>query len=384
MAQTLSGIFKIRRGTNASLASIVLQDGEIGYATDTKVEKIGDGVLAWSALDSISVASTLYATSAGSCSGNAATASKFASVGTLTLNGATGTTSATSDVGTYTLSVAGLKVNNSALADAATVLQTARTIAISGKVTGTATSFNGSANISISTTAAAILSSEITDATALNTASMVVKRDVSGNFAAAMITSNLTGEVTGNASTATKLYTARNINGVSFDGSANITVTAAANDVYAWAKAATKPSYTYSEVGAPSSSGTGATGTGWAISISGSAGTLATARAIYGNNFDGSAALTQVIASTYGGTGNGFTKFTGPATAERTFTLPNQDATILYSGGALGTPTSGTLTNCTFPTLNQSTTGNAATATTAYKIRTAAPGSPADGDIWVA
>jgi hypothetical protein len=31
----------------------------------------------------------------------------------------------------------------------------------------------------------------------------------------------------------------------------------------------------------------------------------------------------------------------------------------------LGTPTSGTLTNCTFPTLNQNTTGNAATATTA-------------------
>ena len=32
--------------------------------------------------------------------------------------------------------------------------------------------------------------------------------------------------------------------------------------------------------------------------------------------------------------------------------------------GALGTPTSGTLTNCTFPTLNQSTTGNASTVTT--------------------
>ena len=32
--------------------------------------------------------------------------------------------------------------------------------------------------------------------------------------------------------------------------------------------------------------------------------------------------------------------------------------------GALGTPSSGDLTNCTFPTLNQSTTGNAATVTT--------------------
>ena len=34
-------------------------------------------------------------------------------------------------------------------------------------------------------------------------------------------------------------------------------------------------------------------------------------------------------------------------------------------GGALGTPSSGNLANCTFPILNQSTTGNAATATTA-------------------
>ena len=35
----------------------------------------------------------------------------------------------------------------------------------------------------------------------------------------------------------------------------------------------------------------------------------------------------------------------------------------LVSGGALGTPSSGTLTNCTFPTLNQNTTGTAATVT---------------------
>jgi hypothetical protein len=59
-----------------------------------------------------------------------------------------------------------------------------------------------------------------------------------------------------------------------------------------------------------------------------SAATLTTPRAIYGNNFDGSAALTQIIASTYGGTGNGFTKFSGPTTSEKTFTLPDASATI--------------------------------------------------------
>jgi hypothetical protein len=74
----------------------------------------------------------------------------------------------------------------------------------------------------------------------------------------------------------------------------------------------------------------------------GSAATLTTPRAIYGNNFDGSAALTQVIASTYGGTGNGFTKFTGPATTEKTFTLPNATATILTDNAAVTVAQGGT------------------------------------------
>jgi hypothetical protein len=61
-----------------------------------------------------------------------------------------------------------------------------------------------------------------TTATNANTASAIVARDVSGNFTAGTITAALTG----NASTAAALQTARNINGVSFDGTANITVTA--------------------------------------------------------------------------------------------------------------------------------------------------------------
>ncbi len=48
-----------------------------------------------------------------------------------------------------------------------------------------------------------------------------VTGDVTGNV------SGTAGSTTGNAATATKLATARNINGVSFDGTANITVTAA-------------------------------------------------------------------------------------------------------------------------------------------------------------
>lgn len=125
------------------------------------------------------------------------------------------------------------------------------------------------------------------------------------------------------------------------------------------------------------------TNTGDQTTVTGNAGTataLQTARAIYGNNFDGTAALAQIIASTYGGTGNGFTKFSGPTTSEKTKTLRDATDTILELGGsytptgtwtsltlvtpALGTPASGTLTNCTFPTLNQNTSGSAATLTT--------------------
>lgn len=75
---------------------------------------------------------------------------------------------------------------------------------------------------------------------------------------------------------------------------------------------------------------------------SGSAATLTTPRAIYGNNFDGSAALNQVIASTYGGTGNGFAKLSGPATSEKTFTLPNASATILTDNALVTVAQGGT------------------------------------------
>jgi hypothetical protein len=56
------------------------------------------------------------------------------------------------------------------------------------------------------------------NATNANTASAIVARDASGNFAAGTITAALTG----NASTATTLQTARTIGGVSFNGAANI------------------------------------------------------------------------------------------------------------------------------------------------------------------
>ena len=88
-------------------------------------------------------------------------------------------------------------------------------------------------------------------------------------------------------------------------------------------------------------------GTTWVSSspsggTSNSAATLTTARNIYGNSFDGSANLTGVIASTFGGTGNGFTKFTGATGTEKTYTLPNADAVILTNQTAVSIPQGGT------------------------------------------
>ena len=89
-------------------------------------------------------------------------------------------------------------------AETAVQLQTARTIALSGGVTGTATSFNGSANITIPVTS--VSASYLTGTAAVST--------------------------TGNAATATKLGTARTISlagnvtgSASFDGSTNVSIT---------------------------------------------------------------------------------------------------------------------------------------------------------------
>jgi phage-related tail fiber protein len=131
-------------------------------------------------------------------------------------------------------------------AGTATILETARTI--------NGVSFNGSGNITITAnttnalTAGAFLtggtfngSGGVTfavDATSVNTASKVVARDASGNFAAGTITAALSG----NASTATTLATSRSISAtgdatwtINFDGSANATgaLTLAASGVTA-------------------------------------------------------------------------------------------------------------------------------------------------------
>jgi hypothetical protein len=221
-------------------------------------------------------------------------------------------------------------------ATTATTLQTARNIAISGDVTGTATSFNGSADITISAaiTADSIVNADINSAAAIadtklatistagkvsntattatnaNTANAIVARDASGNFTAGTITAALSG----NATTATTLQTARNIGGVSFDGSANIDL--------------------------PGVNTTGNQNT------TGSAATLTTTRTLWGQNFNGSANVT------------------GSLTSVTTLNMNNQLTNTIATGTAPFVITSTTRVS----NLNVATAGNADTLTTARNI----------------
>ena len=164
------------------------------------------------------------------------------------------------------------------------------------------------------------------NATNANTASTIVARDGSGNFSAGTITAALSGNAStatalqtartiggvnfdgtaninlpgvntagnqntsGNAATASSLQTARTINGTSFDGSANINITASSpnsvtfnNGGSGGASGTTfngsaAQTISYNTIGAPSTSGANASGT-WGISITGNASTATTSNA---------------------------------------------------------------------------------------------------------
>lgn len=96
----------------------------------------------------------------------------------------------------------------------------------------------------------------------------------------------VSGAIGGNAATATALANVRTINGVNFDGTANITVNVANNLTFNNAgggaasgvafNGGTATTISYNTIGAPSTSGANASGT-WNISISGAAASAATA-----------------------------------------------------------------------------------------------------------
>ena len=125
------------------------------------------------------------------------------------------------------------------LADSATKLATPRTISATGDATWSV-SFDGSANASgaltLSNTGVASgtytkvtvnQKGRVTSGTTLSSSdipSLDASKITTGIFDTSQIPTGIS--ITGNAASATKLATARNINGVSFDGTADITITA--------------------------------------------------------------------------------------------------------------------------------------------------------------
>ena len=228
--------------------------------------------------------------------------------------------------GTFTGNITGDVTGN---ADTATTLETARTIA--------GQSFDGSANITIASTDLSNTSDIVLlTSTQTLTNKTLTSPTITGTGAiAGTFTGNITGDVTGNADTATALATARDIGGVSFDGSANINL----------------PGVNTS--GNQDTSGNAATAT-----------TLETARTIAGQSFDGSSNIT--IASTDLSNTSDVVLLTSTQTlTNKTLTSP----TITGTGAIAGTFT-GNITG--------DVTGNADTATALETARTIA-GQSFDG-----
>lgn len=280
------------------------------------------GVLA-SSLTSVGVLATLTVTApivgsvtgaSGSTSGNAATATAFQTprlINGVSFDGSANITVAAA-AGTLTGATLAANVLASSLTSVGVLATLTVTAAIVGSVTGasgsttgnaaTATalqtarllngvSFDGSANVTLpaaagtlsgATLAAGVLASSLTSV---------------GVLATLTVTAAIVGSVTGNAATATALQAARLINGVSFDGTANVTVTAAAGTLTGATLAAGVLASSLTSVGVLATLTVTATITG---SVSGNAATATafqTPRLINSVSFDGSADITVTAAA---------------------------------------------------------------------------------------
>jgi len=114
--------------------------------------------------------------------------------------------------------------------------------------------------------------------------------------------------------------------------------------------------------------GTGSTSTTYCSLTTNVTGTLPVGNGGTGSTSTTYCSLTTNVTGTLpvGNGGTGATTLTGVLKGNGTSALSAATAGTDYvaPGGALGTPSSGTLTNCTFPTLNQNTTGSAASLST--------------------
>ena len=180
------------------------------------------------------------------------------------------------------------KTDNAAtatLANTAATATTATKLATARKINGV--DFDGSADITITSIADAgtltgtTLKSSVTNSSLTSVGTL-------GNLT---VSNPIVGSITGNAATAAKLATARKINGVDFDGSADITITSIA-DAGTLTGTTLKSSVTNSSLTSVGTLGNLTVSNPIVGSITGNAATatkLATARKVNGVDFDGSA-----------------------------------------------------------------------------------------------
>jgi hypothetical protein len=310
----------------------------------------------------------------GTVVGNSSTASKLSApvaINGVAFDGSAGITIA-ANAATLTNSTLSANVQNSSLTSVGTlgslnVSGTATASNFTGSftgsgagLTGTATQLNIGGNANTATTAGTVTNPAQPNITSVGTLTNLV---VSGA---------ITGTLTGNAATASKLATPRAINGVLFDGSAPITITIDASTLTGSVLSSTVTASSLTSVGtlnllnvtgavsAGSFSGlaTGLTGTASQLNIGGNAATatkLANPVTINGVPFDGSANITITSAAAGSLTGTAL-----PATVV---------TSNLTSVGTLASLTvAGTIT------------GKVAGAT--YTESITAPVNPTPGDEW--
>ncbi len=234
-----------------------------------------------------------------------------------------------------------------------------RNITISGELDAGSLDISGDADIDGTLEADAITIGGITLAeTISDTVGAMVSSNTETNITVTYQDSDNTldfafsgsADTTGNAATATALETARTIHGVSFDGTANIDLSEVVQDTVGAmfsSNTETNITATYQDsdgtidlvIGTLNQDTTGLAGTATA---------LATARTIHGVSFDGTANidLTEVVQDTVGA------MFSSNTESGITVAYEDSDGTI----------------DLTVGTLNQNTTGSAATLTTARTI----------------
>jgi len=171
--------------------------------------------------------------------------------------------------------------------------------------------------------------------------------------------SKITGDISGNAGTATRLLNSRNINGVAFDGTAAISVNLNNNVTFnnsgsggvsgSSFNGSTALTISHNTVGAPSITGANASGT-WGINITGNAATATTTSGVSNGTYSGTidftgshrAGITAVpVLDINTSSGNYFTK---TISANSIFTFSNAPTSRVYSFTLELTHTSGSVT----------------------------------------